>query len=403
MLSFDEAQAVFAMCAEPVRETETVWLGLLSGRVLACDLAAVIDTPAADRSAMDGYAVRSEDCRAGACLPLQQVVYAGTRPQPLLPAHAIRIYTGGVAPAGADAVVALEDASESIRGVICSRVPVAGQHIRRKGEDARRGDLLLPAGTLLQAGHIAALASQGLAQVPVCRLVEVAILTSGDEVAAHDEPRDVHQVHDVNGPMLESLVQAMGALVSCHRHVKDDERALHGMLRELASDADLVLVAGGASVGQRDLVVAALASAGGEVLCRGVNMRPGKPVTVGRLCGKPVVCLPGNPAAAYATFALLVTPLLRRLQGRAELFPPVGRVRAALAEPRAQPWDAFWRAGEAGSPGGRESIVQVNAQQSAASVSALGQASGFVRVGPQSGGQFHDVPLPYYDLHRWLS
>jgi molybdopterin molybdotransferase len=213
----------------------------------------------------------------------------------------------------------------------------------------------------------------------------------------------VYQVHDVNGPMLESLVQSMGAVVRCHRHVPDDERALHDMLRELAADADLVLVAGGASVGQRDLVAAALASAGGELLCRGVNMKPGKPVTVGRLRGKPVVCLPGNPAAAYATFALLVTPLLRRLQGRSELFPPVGRVRAALADARAQLCDAFWRVGEVGNPDGRESFVQVNAQQGAASVSALGHASGFVRVGPQSAGQLQNVPLPYYDLHRWLS
>ncbi len=403
MLNFDEAQAVFAMCAEPVRQTETVWLGLLTGRVLAGDVAAVMDTPAADRSAMDGYAVRCEDCREGACLPLQQVVYAGTQPQPLLPGQAIRIYTGGVIPPGADAVVALEDAEETYRGVVRARVPIAGQHIRRKGEDARRGDLLLSAGTLLHAGHIAALASQGLTEATVCRLVEVAILTSGDEVAAHDEPRDVYQVHDVNGPMLESLVQSMGAVVSCHRHVQDDERALHDMLRELAADADLVLVTGGASVGQRDLVAAALASAGGELLCRGVNMKPGKPVTVGRLRGKPIVCLPGNPAAAYATFALLVTPLLRRLQGRAELFPPVGRVRAALAGTRPRRGDAFWRVGEIGNLGGRESFVQVNAQQGAASVSALGQASGFVRVEPQCAGQLQNVPLPYYDLHRWLS
>jgi molybdopterin molybdotransferase len=403
MLSFDEAQTVFAMSAEPVREIETVWRGLLTGRVLASDIHAVIDTPAADRSAMDGYAVRCEDCRGDARLRLQQVVYAGTRPQPLLPGHGIRIYTGGVIPPGADAVVAQEDASETYLGVACARVPEAGQHIRRKGEDARRGDLLLPAGTLLNAGHIAALASQGLTEAPVCRLVEVAILTSGDEVAAHDEPRDVYQVHDVNGPMLESLVQSMGAVVSCHRHVRDDERALHDMLRELAADADLVLVAGGASVGQRDLVTAALASAGGELLCRGVNMKPGKPVTAGRLRGKPVVCLPGNPAAAYATFALLATPLLRRLQGRVELFPPVGRIRAALAGLRTHRGDAFWRVGGMDNPDGRESVMQLDAQQGAASVSALGQASGLVRVAPHCGGQRQHVPLPYYDFHRWLS
>ncbi|MGN5476316.1 molybdopterin molybdotransferase MoeA [Cupriavidus basilensis] len=403
MLTFDEAQEIFATAAEPVRETETVWLGLLTGRVLAQDLSAATDTPAADRSAMDGYAVRCEEYGPGACLPVQQVVYAGTRPQALRPGHAIRIYTGGVIPEGADAVVAQEDAMENYRGVTCSRAPVVGQHIRRRGEDARRGDLLLPVGTLLEAGHIAALASQGLVQVPVFRLVDVAILTSGDEVAAHDEPRDVYQVHDVNGPMLESLVQSMGAVVRCHRHVRDDERALHNALRELAGVADLVLVTGGASVGQRDLVAAALASAGGELLCRGVDMRPGKPVTIGRLRGKPVVCLPGNPAAAYTTFALLVTPLLRRLQGRAQMFPPVSRIRVALSGARVPPCDAFWRVGEVGYTGGQEALAHVTAQQGAAAVSALGQASGFVRVGPQNAGQLHHVSLPYYDLHRWLS
>ncbi|QYY28812.1 molybdopterin molybdotransferase MoeA [Cupriavidus pinatubonensis] len=405
MLSFDEAQAIFANAAEPVRETETLWLGLATGRVLASDLVAVTDTPSADRSAMDGYAVRCEDWQGGACLPVQQVVYAGTRPQALRPGHAIRIYTGAVIPAGADAVVAQEDAEENFRGVTCNRTPLVGQHIRRQGEDVRRGEMLLPAGTLIEAGHIAALASQGLVHVPVCRLVEIAILTSGDEVAANDEPRDVYQVHDVNGPMLESLVQSMGAVVRCHRHVRDDERVLHHALRELAGHADLVLVTGGASVGQRDLVAAALASAGGELLCRGVNMRPGKPVTIGRLRGKPVVCLPGNPAAAYTTFALLVTPLLRRLQGRTRLFPPVSRVRAALAGARVPPCDAFWRVGEvgySGDPGSQEGLVHVAAQQGAAAVSALGQASGFVRVGPKNAGQLHHVSLPYYDLHRWL-
>lgn len=403
MVSFDEAQPIFATAAEPVRETEIVWLGLLAGRVLAQDLAAVADTPAADRSAMDGYAVRCEDCTAEASLPVQQVVYAGTRPQALRPGHAIRIYTGAVIPQGADAVVAQEDAVEGYGGVTCHRPPLAGQHIRRQGEDARRGDLLFPAGTLIEAGHIAALASQGLVQVPVWRLVEVAILTSGDEIAVHDEPRDVYQVHDVNGPVLEALVQSMGAVVRCHRHVRDDERALHNTLRELAGHADLVLVTGGASVGQRDLVAAALASAGGELLCRGVDMRPGKPVTVGRLRGKPVVCLPGNPAAAYTTFALLVTPLLRRLQGRTRLFPPVSRVRATLSGARVPPCDAFWRVGEVGWPGGKESLVRVTTQQGAAAVSALGQASGLVRVGPHHAGPLHHVSLPYYDFHRWLS
>ncbi|MGO4326557.1 gephyrin-like molybdotransferase Glp [Cupriavidus sp. 2TAF22] len=400
MLGFDKAQALFAQSVESVAEVEMAWLSLANGRILARDMQAQCDAPPADKSAMDGYAIRHADYGRRRPLPIQQVCYAGMVPQPLEAGHAIRLYTGSLIPAGADTVVPQEDAAPADGSVTFTRAPAPGQHIRRQAEDVRAGQPLLSAGTLLQPGHIAALASQGVGSVPVFRLAEVAILTTGDEVAANDEPHGAHQVWDVNGPMLEALVQSIGAVVRSRNHVPDDEAAVHEALLELAREADILLVTGGASTGAKDLVNAALVSAGGELLFQKVNMKPGKPISLGRLRGKPVVSLPGNPAAAYTTFALLVTPMLRKLQGRAELCPPVGFVHAQFAAEKTAGRDEFLRAARVAGLCGMDR-ARLSEQQGAASVSALGGASGFVRVSPQTEVRPHDL-VPFYDLNRWL-
>ncbi|WP_042879745.1 molybdopterin molybdotransferase MoeA [Cupriavidus necator] len=401
MLSFDAAQSLFADSVDPVVDTEPVWLGLASGRVLARDVPARLDVPAADKSAMDGYAIRMADWRRGQSFPVQQVCYAGNCPESLAAGHAIRLFTGSLVPQCADTVIADEHAVLSEDTVSFLRAPVAGRNIRRQGEDAQAGSPLLSAGTLLGPGHIAALASQGVTTIPAVRLVEVALLISGDEVAAHAEPQGRHQVHNINGPMLESLVESLGAIVVKRKYVRDEERAVHQALLELVDDADMVLLTGGASGGVRDLAAPALVSAGGELLFHQVNMKPGKPVSVGRLRAKPVVCLPGNPAAAYTTFALLVTPMLRKLQGRAHIYPAVSQVRVDLGKREKTQRDEFWRATRIARQVGYDR-AQVHSQQGAASVSALGDAGGFIRVSPQADIAAYDL-LPYYDLRCWLS
>ncbi|WP_423197502.1 MULTISPECIES: molybdopterin-binding domain-containing protein [unclassified Cupriavidus] len=279
---------------------------------------------------------------------------------------------------------------------------------------AARGDEALPAaGTLLQPGHIAALAAQGHTEVPVFRLVEVALLIADDRTAndlpATDRP-------DANGPMLEALVQSLGALVRRRKHVADDERRLHDALVDLADPggggAGRAAVGGAWGEWECDVVFvsgashrlgAALVSAGGELICRQVDMQPGRTVLLGRLRDCPVVCLPADPVAAYITFVLLATPMIRRLQGRASIFPPVDRLAPTFAVPRQ--WagdgaaDAFW--GVARAPGGDGTGRVHAAAQPWGSVATLGDAAGLVRLAPPMSGRTQPH-VPYYDLSRWL-
>lgn len=400
MLSFDEAQAFFASCVEPVAETERIWLGGAAGRVLAQDIVACVDTPSVDKSAMDGYAVAMADYVDGRTFPIQQVCYAGMAPQRLKPGHAIRLFTGSVMPDGADTVIPEEAVQKVEGGVRLCAAPARGAHVRRKGEDVRSGAVLIRAGAVLTSGHIASLASQGIDALRVYRLVEVSLLITGDELSFEDVIPASHCVNDVNGPMLESMVESLGAMVVSRRHVRDDEQDLHEAMLEMSDEADIVLITGGTSGGDRDLVEPALISAGGQLLCHQVNMKPGMPIALGRLRDKAVVCMPGNPATAFTTFALLVTPMLRRLQGRGQIYPPVRSVQTELPDTRRSQRDEFFRASVSG-PGTGFDRVRIHAQQAPASVSSLGEAMGFVRVGPHVGTRATNT-LPFYELDRWL-
>ncbi len=407
MLSFDEAQAFFASCVAPVAETERIWLGGAAGRVLAQDIVASFDAPSVDKSAMDGYAIAAADHVDGRTFPIQQVSYAGMAPERLKPGHAIRLFTGSVMPEGADTVIPEEAAQKIEGGVRLCAAPAPGAHVRRKGEDVSAGTLLIPAGAVLTSGHIASLASQGIDALRVYRLVEVSLLITGDELSFEDAVPASHRVNDVNGPMLESMVESLGAMVVSRRQVRDNERDLHDAIIEMSGEADIVLITGGTSGGERDLVEAALVSAGGEVLCHQVNMKPGMPIALGGLRDKAVVCMPGNPAAAFTTFALLVTPMLRRLQGRGQIYPPVRSVQTELPDIGRSQRDEFFRASVSGAWGARGSDtgvdrVSILAQQAPASVSSLGEATGFVRVGPHVGTRAANT-LPFYELDRWLN
>lgn len=259
------------------------------------------------------------------------------------------------------------------------------------------GDPLPPAGTLLQPGHIAALAAQGYNEVPVYRLVEVALLRVG-EAPTEDAP-------DANGPMLEALVHSLGAVVRRRGGVAEDGARLHDALVELVEEGecDAVVVYGGHGVGGApQLFAAALVAAGGELLCRQVQMNPGRSVLLGRLRDRPLVCLPADAAAAYVTFVLLATPMVRRMQGRASIYPPVSRVEAAaggFAVPRHGEGDAFWRVERATGADGTDRVRATPAPDG--SVATLGDASGLVRIAPHMSERTQ-VRVPYYDLSRWL-
>lgn len=401
MLDFNQAQTLLANAAAPMTCREQVGLDDAPGRVLAADLEATVDIPPADNSAMDGYALRRADWQAGARLPIQQRCYAGDTPQPLEPGHAIRLFTGSLIPAGADVVVMQEDTRETDGQVEIAREPRPGQHIRRRGEDTLAGAPLLAAGALLQAAHVALLASQGLARVPVYGRLRVGILTTGDELVAPGGAREPAQIYNSNGPMLAALVRGLGAEPARVLHARDTEADLRAAFQTLLADCDLVLSVGGVSVGERDLVKPTLAALGGELSLWKVRMKPGKPVALARIGDKPVIGLPGNPVSAYVVFAMLVSPLVRRMQGRETLFPPVGLLPLRIGQPRQDGREEFLRVQRRADDDGNIELVPYGHQGSGA-ISALPWSTGLARL-PANVLVRDGDRVSYYDLRHWLA
>ncbi|MEN5163545.1 molybdopterin-binding protein [Achromobacter kerstersii] len=401
MLDFDQAQTLLANAAGPLQRRDDIPLNDAAGRVLATDLEATVDIPPADNSAMDGYALRVADWQAGARLPIQQRCYAGDVPEPLKPGHAIRLFTGSLIPDGADTVVMQEDTVEADNQVEITRQPAPNQHIRRRGEDTLTGAPLLAAGTLLQAAHVALLASQGLASVPVLGQLRVGILTTGDELVPPGTPRAPEQIYNSNGPMLAALVRGLGALPVHVLHARDTEADLLAAFKTLLADCDLVLSVGGVSVGERDLVKPALATLGGELSLWKVRMKPGKPVALAKIGGTPVVSLPGNPVSAYAVFAMLVSPLVRRMQGRETIFPPVSLLPLRTERPRQDGREEFLRVQCRTAENGGSELVPYGHQGSGV-ISSMPWATGLARL-PADVLVNDQDRVPYYDLRHWLA
>jgi molybdopterin molybdotransferase len=326
MLSFDEAlQAVLSEA--PALPREEVALENALGRVLAEDVSSDRDLPPFDRAAMDGYAVRAEDV-AGAPTALETVgeVRAGEWPsQPTQPGQAIRIMTGAPLPPGATAVQQVEKtrALDEFRVIILE--PVAdGANVVGRASEVRKGDVVLPRGRRIDPAAVAVLASVGRARVSVARRPAVAILVTGDEIVdASSEPGPA-QIRNSNGPAVEALARLAGAEVRLLGIAPDEPGALAAALRR-GFAADVLIVCGGVSAGDYDLVEPALLEEGASFRFTGVAIKPGAPLVFGRREGTLLFGLPGNPVSAQVTFELFVRPALLRMQGaRAPCRPRVG-------------------------------------------------------------------------------
>ncbi len=402
MLDFDSAQATLAGRARAPEATETLPLEALDGRILAEDVVATVDLPRADNSAMDGYALRCADFAPGAILPIQAHQYAGHAPEPLRPGQAIRLFTGSLIPEGADTVVMQEDTEATDAGVRILRAPRPGDHVRRRGEDMRRGEVVLSRGTRIGPGQVAVLAAQGRAAALAYPRLRVGILTNGDELVAPGRPLGPAAVHNSNGPMLAALCKGMGADPARVLHAPDQADAIESALDELSRACDLVLSVGGASVGDKDLVKPAIEALGGTLDLWRVRMKPGKPVALATLADRPLVCLPGNPVSAFVVFALLASPLIRGLQGRREVLPPV--------------WRGVLRTDRTWGGGGRDDFLRVRVehrpdglpvltpheQQSSGAMCSLAWAHGLARV-PADTRTGDGAVLSWYPLPDWLA
>jgi molybdopterin molybdotransferase len=312
MLTLDAALARLLRRAV-LTPSETVALSEAFGRVLAEPrIVAAADVPAFANSAMDGFALRASDTPGR--LRVVGEVAAGASPLPTVEAGAaVRIMTGAPMPPGADAVVPIEDASESDGAVDVPSQALSGAHIRTAGHDTRAGDELCLPGALT-ASAIAVLASVGIGLVEVRRRPVVAILSTGDELRSAGEPLAPGQIHDANGPALAAAVSEAGGVPLVMPRQPDDPAAIEAALRDTAGRADLVVTSGGVSVGRHDHVRAVLTERGTLDFWR-IAVQPGKPLAVGDLDGTMVVGLPGNPVSALVTFELFVRPLLRQMLG----------------------------------------------------------------------------------------
>jgi molybdopterin molybdotransferase len=313
-----EAMAIIDAAIRPIERIERVLLHEASGRVLARDVVSSADVPPFARAAMDGYAVRSEDTFGATrtdprVLQCIEQVFTGQVPvQAVGQGQCIEVATGAPMPAGADAVVMVEeteaDGAAAIR-MLASAQP--RQNIGPQGADIQRGQTVLRAGTLLNASRVGALAALGLTEIDVYARPRVAILSTGNEIVSPGAPLAPGQIYDINRFTLSVVVADHGGIAVPFRTVVDSLEDLTRAVDE-GLDEDLLVFSGGSSVGHRDLIMDVIA-AKGEVLFHGIAVKPGKPTAFGRIGGKLVFGMPGYPTSCLSNAYILLAPALRRI------------------------------------------------------------------------------------------
>jgi molybdopterin molybdotransferase len=320
LLSLDEAAVLIARQVRPIGASENVMLGLADGRVLAADLHAPSALPPFTNSAVDGYAVRHGDLAATGetALPLMGRLEAGMAAGALVPASAVRIFTGAMMPSGADTVFMQEDVrvadNQGVLHVVLPPGLKPGANVRLAGEDFAAGSVALPKGRRLRPQDVALAAALGTAGLDVARRPKVGVFSTGNELVSPGESRGGPQIFDSNRFMLLALLARLG----CDAHdlgvLRDDKTGLAEALRTAAAEHDLIVTSGGVSSGEADHVKSAVEAVGSLVFWR-MAIKPGRPVAMGVIGGTPFVGLPGNPVASYVTQAYVVRPLALALMG----------------------------------------------------------------------------------------
>jgi molybdopterin molybdotransferase len=328
LLTVEEAQERIISRLEPVG-TQTIPLASCAGHVLAVDVVAAEDLPFFDNSAMDGFALRAADTSnaapaSRATLRVVADIPAGSTPRiSLAPGQAARIMTGAQIPAGADAVIPVEDTDFHDRSpgtpapktISIEKFVKPGDNVRPRGMDVRAGDAVLKKGNILKPQDVGLLAMLGFAEVEVYQRPLVALLSSGDELLEAGAPLESGKIRDSNSHMLATLIESAGAEVLRLGIAKDTRESVRGLIEQAVSlHADLILSSAGVSVGAFDYVKEVVESNGSLNFWR-VNMRPGKPLAFGEYRGIPFIGLPGNPVSAFVGFEVFVRGAIRRLGG----------------------------------------------------------------------------------------
>jgi molybdopterin molybdotransferase len=319
-LLFDDAMELVMKAASPITRSETVALVDADGRVAARDVVAAVDVPPFDRAAMDGYAVVAEDTfgaspHAAKALACVDLVFTGQVPaRGIGSGECIEIATGAPMPAGADAVVMVEETERDGRDSSVVRVltPVyPRQNVGRRGADIATGQTVVARDQILNPSRIGALAATGVTTVEVFARPSVAILSTGNEIIAPGQPLGPGQIYDVNRFTLETIINRHGGRTVVLPTAADTIDELSDALTE-AQTHDIVVFSGGSSVGDRDLTLDAL-KARGEILFHGVAVKPGKPTVFGRIGRTPVFGMPGYPTSCLSNAYMMIVPFLRQI------------------------------------------------------------------------------------------
>lgn len=393
MLALEEAQERAFSLVSPM-ESETIPVEEAQNRHLAGDLLARRTQPQANLSAMDGYAIGSADeckgpwkligeSRAGT--PFDGVLGRG---------ETVRISTGAHVPAGADRILIQENVEANGQDITCTHdFPVEGRHIRMAGFDFAAGDLVLPAGTAMGSAQIALAITAGHADVTVAKCPTVAVLDSGDELAADPSTCGPHQIPASNGAMIAALVRSLGCKTIRLGPVPDDLEALAEALAK-AEGADFLVTTGGASVGDHDLMQPALEQWGANLDFWKVTMKPGKPVMVGKRGDQVIFGLPGNPVSSYVTAFLFVLPALRKAMNAAAPLPRMSLIPAGESFPSAGSRREFLRGIWDG-----QSVIRTDSQDSSA-LKALAAANCLVHRPAHATEVAAGEPVPVFLLEN---
>jgi molybdopterin molybdotransferase len=380
-LSVPEAQArILARLRRGA--AEVIGIDAALSRVLAADVVASRDLPLFSNSAMDGYAVRAADtARASVAAPVALDVIgvqaAGdARSLSLAAGRAVAITTGAPLPAGADAVVRLEETDGGTERVAVHAAVSVGAHIRSRGETLRAGATALPAGTLLGPGQVAVLAAIGHASLAVVCKPRIAVLSTGNELVPSGSAINAPQIPDANGPMLAAMIARYGGIAVSLGIARDTPEEI-GRALDRAGMVDLILTTGGVSVGTYDAVRAVIAARGVLDFWQ-VAMRPGRPTAFGMIGETPILALPGNPVAAFVAFHLLARPAIARMLGATPEAPPTIAVRLAQTITNHGGHVAYMRARLRETPTGRE--VDVMPDQGAGNIVGLAHADALIVV-----------------------
>ncbi|MET3458313.1 molybdopterin molybdotransferase MoeA [Pseudomonas kilonensis] len=399
LMPVDEAIRHLLDQAPPPPPVQRVGLDQALARVLASDIVCPMNLPAWDNSAMDGYALRAADLPVdGGYLALVGRIAAGDGPgEPLQAGQVVRIFTGAPLPPGADTVVPQESCQVDGERVWLPSVN-SGDHVRKEGEELRRGDRLLEAGTRLRAQELGLLAGAGVPQVDVYRPLQVGLLSSGNELREPGEPLAPGQIYNSNRHSLAALLRGWGVEVHDFGVMPDQLSASRQALRLAAAECDVLITSGGVSVGEEDHLKQAIEALGSIDLWR-LAIQPGKPLAFGDVAGKPWIGLPGNPSAALITALIVVRPFLFRAQGMDKVLPVPLQLPAGFDWLKRNRRRQYLRARLVADANGHL-CVELHPQQSSAMLTAACWADGLAVVECEAQLHKHDkvLYLPFSDL-----